>query len=151
MIRRQPKTIQKSPKKKHLEFREDPVDLVAQDEERRRRFEQLKEQFRPSMVRLLHSELEKLGLGMNQVIKMNVYVRPALKCPSNLQSLLKADIISVIFLLMYNLKDGLTDNMFKIKMEQLRNNRASKIASRKAFTLSYICNIILTVKVRKML
>ena len=52
---------------------------------------------------------------------------------------------------MYNLKDGLTDNMFKIKMEQLRNNRASKIASRKAFTLSYICNIILTVKVRKML
>ena len=75
MIRRQPKTIQKSPKKKHLEFREDPVDLVAQDEERRRRFEQLKEQFRPSMVRLLHSELEKLGLGVNQVIKMNVSVQ----------------------------------------------------------------------------
>ena len=69
MIRRQPKTIQKSPKKKHLEFREDPVDLVAQDEERRRRFEQLKEQFRPSMVRLLHSELEKLGIGLNQVIE----------------------------------------------------------------------------------
>jgi len=79
MIRRQPKTIQKSPKKKHLEFREDPVDLVAQDEERRRRFEQLKEQFRPSMVRLLHSELEKLGLSVNQVIKMNVlFVRIAL-------------------------------------------------------------------------
>ena len=75
MIRRQPKTIQKSPKKKHLEFREDPVDLVAQEEERRRRFEQLKEQFRPSMVRLLHSELEKLGLGVNQVIKMNVSVQ----------------------------------------------------------------------------
>ena len=72
MIRRQPKTIQKSPKKKHLEFREDPVDLVAQEEERRRRFEQLKEQFRPSMVRLLHSELEKLGIGLTQV-KYMVY------------------------------------------------------------------------------
>ena len=72
MIRRQPKTIQKSPKKKHLEFREDPVDLVAQEEERRRRFEQLKEQFRPSMVRLLHSELEKLGIGLTQV-KFMVY------------------------------------------------------------------------------
>ena len=75
MIRRQPKTIQKSPKKKHLEFREDPVDLVAQDEERRRRFEQLKEQFRPSMVRLLHSELEKLGLGVNQVIGINIWLQ----------------------------------------------------------------------------
>ena len=75
MIRRQPKTIQKSPKKKHLEFREDPVDLVAQDEERRRRFEQLKEQFRPSMVRLLHSELEKLGLGVNQVIRINILLQ----------------------------------------------------------------------------
>ena len=75
MIRRQPKTIQKSPKKKHLEFREDPVDLVAQDEERRRRFEQLKEQFRPSMVRLLHSELEKLGLGVNQVIRFNIWLQ----------------------------------------------------------------------------
>ena len=75
MIRRQPKTIQKSPKKKHLEFREDPVDLVAQDEERRRRFEQLKEQFRPSMVRLLHSELEKLGLGVNQVIRINIWLQ----------------------------------------------------------------------------
>ena len=93
--------------------------------------------------------LISLGLDSNQI--GHVYVRPALKCPSNLQSLLKADIISVIFFLTYNLKDGLTDNMFKIKMEQLRNNRASKIASRKAFTLSYICNIILTVKVRKML
>lgn len=75
MIRRQPKTIQKSPKKKHLEFREDPVDLVAQDEERRRRFEQLKEQFRPSMVRLLHSELEKLGLGVNQVIRLSIWLQ----------------------------------------------------------------------------
>ena len=75
MIRRQPKTIQKSPKKKHLEFREDPVDLVAQDEERRRRFEQLKEQFRPSMVRLLHSELEKLGLGVNQVISLSIWLQ----------------------------------------------------------------------------
>ena len=75
MMRRQPKTIQKSPKKKHLEFREDPVDLVAQDEERRRRFEQLKEQFRPSMVRLLHSELEKLGLGVNQVIGINIWLQ----------------------------------------------------------------------------
>ena len=75
MMRRQPKTIQKSPKKKHLEFREDPVDLVAQDEERRRRFEQLKEQFRPSMVRLLHSELEKLGLGVNQVIRINIWLQ----------------------------------------------------------------------------
>ena len=72
MIRRQPKTIQKSPKKKHLEFREDPVDLVAQEEERRRRFEQLKEQFRPSMVRLLHSELEKLGIGLTQVKFPNI-------------------------------------------------------------------------------
>ena len=74
-----------------------------------------------------------------------VDVRPALKCPDNLQPLPKADIL---IKLTYNLKDGLTDNMFKIKMEQLRNNRAGKIASRKAFTLSYICEIILTVTVR---
>jgi len=81
------KSVTRGPKKS-VAYQESPIDLEA---ERARQREQLIQQFRPSMITLLNSKLDELGLTPAQ--------------------------------------DRLSDNMYKMKREQLRNNRAHKTGS----------------------
>lgn len=78
----------------YLSFLESPIDLEA---ERQRQREQLIQQFRPSMINLLNTKLDELGVKIDQ--------------------------------------ERLSDNMYKMKREELRNNRAHKTGSISNFHL----------------
>ena len=61
------KTVTKSPVKKSVAYQENPIDVEA---ERQRQRDLLIQQFRPSMVNLLNSKLDELGISPSQVFIM---------------------------------------------------------------------------------
>ena len=66
---RQSKTVTKSPVKKSVAYQETPIDVEA---ERQRQRELLIQQFRPSMVNLLNSKLDELGILPSQVCVLKI-------------------------------------------------------------------------------